>query len=438
MNKIEKLIKELCPNGVEYKKIGEISTLFSGMKGVSKKWSEEGNCKFIDYMNCYKNFRIDVSLLKNATVKSLNQNILQKNDILFTASSETPDECCISSIIDDYIEDKIFMDDHLFAIRILKDFLKEINPIYLNFYFHCVDFRKKVNKIAKGMTRFYIPKSDFLNIQIPIPPLEIQNQIVNILDKFTEFTTELTTELTYRDKQYNYYRNKLLDFDNNKELLNKIMNNQQCSNNIVEYKRLWEIVDFDKKFKGVDKNKQQNILSFKHVSANELKLYKKEETGNVKLLSTGQYDGFTSYVENDKNINYGEIISIPSGGAPLIKYYKGYFIDSLNILLSSKDAKKYSLKFLYYFLIANKENIEQNFRGSSIKHPDMENIIELQIPLPPLEIQNKIVEILDKLETYTKDIQSGLPLEIGQRKKQYEYYRDKLLDFKDLAGGGIK
>ena len=129
MNKIEKLIKELCPNGVEYKKIGEISTLFSGMKGVSKKWSEEGNCKFIDYMNCYKNFRIDVSLLKNATVKSLNQNILQKNDILFTASSETPDECCISSIIDDYIEDKIFMDDHLFAIRILKDFLKEINPI---------------------------------------------------------------------------------------------------------------------------------------------------------------------------------------------------------------------------------------------------------------------------------------------------------------------
>ncbi|BBD81663.1 restriction endonuclease subunit S [Ureaplasma parvum] len=77
--------------------------------------------------------------------------------------------------------------------------------------------------------------------------------------------------------------------------------------------------------------------------------------------------------------------------------------------------------------------IEENYRGASVKHPNMIEIIELLIPIPPISIQNKIVEILDKLETYTKDINTGLPLEIEQRKKQYEYYRNKLLDFDNIA-----
>ncbi|MTH75654.1 restriction endonuclease subunit S [Mycoplasma hominis] len=93
-------------------------------------------------------------------------------------------------------------------------------------------------------------------------------------------------------------------------------------------------------------------------------------------------------------------------------------------------------KFLYYFLISN----SQKFYVESSTYPKFENKIfdNFLIPIPHISIQNKIVEILDKLETYTRDIQSGLPLEIDLRKKQYEYYRDKLLDFKDLAGGGIK
>jgi len=171
-------------------------------------------------------------------------------------------------------------------------------------------------------------------------------------------------------------------------------------------------------------------LSFKHISANELKRYEKCNFGNVKLLSTGLYDGYIKYNENDNNINYGEIIALPSGGSPIIKYYNGYFIDSLNIIFSQKNKKECNLKFIYYFLIANKMLIEENYRGASVKHPNMIEIIELLIPIPHISIQNKIVEILDKLEAYTKDIGVGLPFEIKQRKKQYEYYRNKLLDFK--------
>ena len=196
------------------------------------------------------------------------------------------------------------------------------------------------------------------------------------------------------------------------------------------------MVNFDKKFNNVAKYKQEEILYFAHISAKKLKEYKLNSNGDVKILSTGNYEGFTNYIQNDSNINYGEIISIPSGGSPILKYYKGYFIDSLNILFSSKNTSKINLKFIYYFLINDIFFIEENFRGSSIKHPNMSTIIEINIPLPSIEVQNKIVNILDKLQDYSKDIKTGLPLEIEQRQKQYEYYRNLLLDFKANAQGG--
>ncbi|EDT87761.1 type I restriction enzyme S protein [Ureaplasma parvum serovar 14 str. ATCC 33697] len=281
-------------------------------------------------------------------------------------------------------------------------------------------------------------------IIIPIPPISIQNKIVEILDKLETYTKDINTglplEIEQRKKQYEYYRNKLLDFDNiarererelSRDYIWTLKNiYEKLVQNNVKYKKLWEIVNFDKKFKGVPKEKQNEILSFKHISANELKRYEKCNFGNVKLLSTGLYDGYIKYNENDNNINYGEIIALPSGGSPIIKYYNGYFIDSLNIIFSQKNKKECNLKFIYYFLIANKMLIEENYRGASVKHPNMIEIIELLIPIPHISIQNKIVEILDKLEAYTKDIGVGLPFEIKQRKKQYEYYRNKLLDFK--------
>ena len=122
MIEIEKMIKELCPDGVKYYSLNEIFNNFNGMTGVSNKWKEEGNCRFIEYMNAYKNLKIDVNQLPYATVKNLKQNCLKKGDILLTSASETPDECAISSVIEDDIQDNIFLDDHLFGIRLKSEF----------------------------------------------------------------------------------------------------------------------------------------------------------------------------------------------------------------------------------------------------------------------------------------------------------------------------
>ena len=188
MSKLEELIQKLCPNGVEYKTFEDFSIQLTGMSGVSNKWAETGNCVFIDYMNAYTHLKIDTTLIKKATVKNLRQTILQKGDILFTSASEVPDECAISSVIENDIQDGVFLDDHLFGIRILEKYRTEINSTFLNYYFRGIEFRKIVQKAVRGVTRFYISKKDFMKIKIPIPPIEVQEEIVRILDKFTELT----------------------------------------------------------------------------------------------------------------------------------------------------------------------------------------------------------------------------------------------------------
>lgn len=119
MSKLEELIQKYCPDGVEYKPLYSFSEQFSGMTGVSNKWAEEGNCLFIDYMNVYKHLSVDTSSLKFATVKNLSQNTLMKGDILFTSASETPDECALAAVIEDEIQEDVFLDDHLFGLRII-------------------------------------------------------------------------------------------------------------------------------------------------------------------------------------------------------------------------------------------------------------------------------------------------------------------------------
>ena len=212
MSKIEELIEQLCPEGVEYKRLGEVFTQFNGMTGVSKKWEESGNCVFIDYLNAYNNIKIDTTKLCNATVKRFNQQVLRKGDVLFTTASEVPDECAISSVIEDDIVDGVFLDDHLFGLRIKEEYNNKVVIGYLKYIFRSTEFRSTIRKVVRGVTRFYISKNDFMNLSIPLPPLSVQQEIVRILDAFTQLEAELEAELEARKKQYEYYRDRLLTF----------------------------------------------------------------------------------------------------------------------------------------------------------------------------------------------------------------------------------
>ena len=189
----------------------------------------------------------------------------------------------------------------------------------------------------------------------------------------------------------------------------------------VEYKTLNEVTKWDKRFNNINNNFYK---SFNHVSAAKLKDLKNDK-GTVKLLSTGNFDGVALKEDAMEYLNNDEIFTIPSGGAANIKYFKGEFVDSGNIIGTSLNSDLYNTKYIYYFLENNNEIIQSFFRGSGVKHPDMSAILNIKIAVPPLEVQCEIVHILDDFTLLSAELSA----ELNARKKQYDYYKDELLVF---------
>lgn len=191
----------------------------------------------------------------------------------------------------------------------------------------------------------------------------------------------------------------------------------------VAFKHLWEVTIWDKRFNSVEKTKQIKTIKFPHVSAKKLKEI--EAIGDVKLLSTGKFDGWTNDEHATSSLGQGEVITVPSGGSANLKYWSGKFVDSGNLLATSSDTSKYNLKYIYYFLLSKNNFVESCFRGSGVKHPDMGQILEIKVPVPPIEVQKEIVNILDKFT----QLEAELSAELDARRKQHEYYRKRLLTY---------
>ena len=206
----------------------------------------------------------------------------------------------------------------------------------------------------------------------------------------------------------------------------------------VEYVKLWSVTTWSGRFQGIDKSKQPEIISYPKVTAAELQGLEQPE-GDVFLLSTGEYTGWTTEEVAEEYLSQGEVVTIPSGKsrpvAEIMKYYNGKFVNSGNHLATSNDPEKLSTKFLYYWMSSQGRIIDKFYRGAGIQHPEMQCILNLSIPLPPLEVQEEIVRILDKFSETTTALVDNLQAEYEGRKKQYAYYRDKLLTFPPKGEG---
>lgn len=402
MSRIDNLIRKLCPNGVEYKKINEVFKLFSGMSSVSKKWAEEGNCRFIDYMNVYKNNKIDVTKLSYATVKNLNQTKLKRGDLLLTSASEVPDECAISSVIEDDILDDIFMDDHLFGLRLKEDYFNKVNTTFVNYYLSSKMFRDNLYKAVRGVTRFYISNNNFIKLLIPIPPIEVQEEIVRILDKFGDLEAELEAELEARQSQYEFWRRKLLfcqDYD---------------------MKKMSDICV-------INQGLQIPISKRKTVPGNNRYFYI-----TVQFLKGG-FENY--YIENPQKsviCNKEDILVTRTGSTgKIITGVEGCFHNNFFKVNPIIDINK---KYLFHVLNSTEMYKEMLRIASGGTVPDLPHskFYNMEIPVPTLEEQERLVNILNKFDKLVNDIQEGLPAEIEARRKQYEYYRNKLLSFEEL------
>lgn len=388
MNKLEQLINELCPEGVEYKALGELGEFYSGLSGKSKDDFSNGNAKFITYMNVFSNLSLKIDVDDKVKIgENENQNTIQYGDVLFTGSSETPEECGMSSVLTSITNEKLYLNSFCFGFRFYNKNL--IIPKFSKYVFRASELRKQIKRTASGVTRFNVSKKKMEKVTIPIPPLPVQEEIVRILDKFTELTTELTAELTARKQQYEYYRDII--FANYKS---------------APKKKLIEVADISR---GIRVVKKQLI------SNGNYPVYQNS------LAPMGYYDKYNC----NKNTTY----VISAGAAGEIGYCETNFWAADDCLFFS-NLREVNNKYIYYFLLTKQDFIYSNVRKASIPRLSRTVIENLQIPIISIDEQQRIVDILDRFDKLCNDISEGLPAEIEARQKQYEYYRDELLTFK--------
>lgn len=197
-------------------KLGEVGEFYGGLTGKTKEDFKEGNAKFITYKNIFFNLALDIDIEDRVFItEGEKQNIVQYGDVLFTGSSETPDECGMSSVLTTPTDEKLYLNSFCFGWRM---FDKSIYlPDFLKHLFRCTDLRKQIGKTASGVTRFNVSKAKMAKVTIPLPPLSEQERIVSILDRFDKLCHDiregLPAEIDLRQKQYEHYRDRLLTFE---------------------------------------------------------------------------------------------------------------------------------------------------------------------------------------------------------------------------------
>lgn len=417
MSKLEESIQKLCPNGVEYKAMDELGYFYGGLSGKSRDDFVDGNAKFITYKNIYSNLALNLAIDDKVKIdENENQNTIQYGDVLFTGSSETPDECGFSSVLTTQTEEKLYLNSFCFGYRFFDK--STFLPDFSKYFFRSQKLRTAIGKTASGVTRFNVSKKKMGKIKIPVPPIEVQEEIVRILDKFTELSAELTAELSARKKQYEFYRDKVLSdqFDKQTWLsLNEVILSLNTGLNPRQFFKLNtdDAVNYYVTIREIQNHKV--IFSEKTDKINDqaLKLCNNRsnlEKGDVLFSGTGTIGETALIEETPHNWNIKE-------GVYTIKPNPQFIIS----------------KYLIY-LLENKQIQDSYMKkaaGGTVKSVPMAEMKKLKIPVPPLEEQARIVAILDRFDKICNDISEGLPAEIEARKKQYEYYRDKLLTFKE-------
>lgn len=287
----------------------------------------------------------------------------------------------------------------------LKPIQERIVSKFLAYVLRSTQIRKMFLKKALGGTVKSVPMKVLSNIEIPLPPIEVQTEIVRILDKFTSLEAELEAELDCRKRQYEYYRDKLLSFDN--------VGGQEVT--------ISKIGDIGK------------ICMCKRIMKNQTN----SESG-IPFYKIGTFGKVAdAYISNDVYEEYKKLYSYPKKGDILMSasgtigrtvVFNGepsYFQDSNIVWVDNDETKVFNSYLNYYYQI-----IEWKTQGGTIKRLYNNLLAGATIKYPSLEEQHRIVSILDRFESLTTSLQSGLPAEIAARRQQYEHYRDKLLTFK--------
>ena len=398
MSNLEELIEKLCPDGVEYVKLNTICSIYDGTHSTPNYTDAGVKFASVENINAPYDTKKFIALEDYQKYKIKPQ----VDDVLMTR---------IGSIGVCYVIEDNQPLAYYVSLALLRPSSKKINSKYLKYVIESVHGKKELRKrTLVNAVPIKINKDDIGKIKLPVPPLEVQREIVRILDNFTFLTAELAAELAARQKQYEYYRDLLLTFKPNEStILNERTNELELSG-AIRWMKLGDIADIGTGNGNTNEGLDTGKYPF-FVRSQDIKYKNEYDFDETAIITSG--DG----------VGVGKIFHFVSGKYALHQRAYRVHITSDSVL------PKY---FFYYFKNSFLTYISKaSFHSSvtSIRRPMM---INFPVPVPPLEVQQRIVDILDRFDTLCNDISSGLPAEIEMRQKQYEYYRDKLLTFKEL------
>ena len=413
MSKLDEMIRELCPDGVEYKTLGEIAVDIYRGAGITRDQVTAEGTPCVRYGEIYTTYGVwfDKCVSHTDESKLLSKKYFEHGDILFAITGESVDDiakCCV------YIgHEKCLAGGDIVVLK------HNQNPKYLSYALATTDARqqKSKGKVKSKVVHSSVPA--IREIKVPVPPIEIQREIVRILDDYTENVTELqrqlAAEMTARKTQYSFYRDKLLTF-----------------NTPVEWKPM------EKEFPFIRNGFVGTVTPY----------FTGEEQGVRYLEGTNIHDGVISdneiiYVSKEfhqkhirNELKDGDILMVQSGHvgecAVVDDNYAG---SNCHALIIMSNAGRCNSRFVMHYLRSTegKAGLKKITTGGTVKHILASNMKKFMIPVPPLDVQNRIVNVLDNFEKICSDLNIGLPAEIEARQKQYEYYRDKLLTFAETG-----
>ena len=389
MSKLDELIRELCPDGVEYVKLNSVCDIYDGTHSTPN-YTESG-VKFASVENIGNLY---------ATRKYISEKDFEKykikpriGDVMMTRIGSVG----VCTVVDRNEALAFYV-----SLALLRPQLDKVQSRFLKYAIESIHGRKELRKRTLiNAVPIKINKDDIGKVTIPLPPIEIQSEIVHTLDNYTEnvvkLQNQLTAELTARKTQYAYYRDKLLQY--------KMPTKE------------YEVGEICEVSAGGDVPKE-------HFSKEKSEQYK------VPVISNGcginAFYGYTDAARVDK-----PAVTVAARGTIGYAEYRDYpyFPIIRLITLIPRDDKQLNAKYLYYSL----EGRHYKVPTSGIPQLTVPVMKKEKVAIPSLDVQNRIVNVLDNFEKICSDLNIGLPAEIEARQKQYEYYRDKLLTFAETG-----
>ena len=392
MSKLDKLIHELCPNGVEYIPIINLAEIGTGSHNTNEEL-DDGKYPFF---------------VRSQTLRRLNTYDFDEKAII-TAG----DGVGVGKVFH-YIEGKYALHQRAYRIHVTSD---KLEPKYLLHYMKASFLSyMEMNAVNSSVTSVRKPMLE--KYRIPVPPLEIQYEIIRILDSFaaisSELNAELGKELTARKKQYNYYRDTLLSFDNT-----------------VKKVKLKDIAVDIYRGAGI---KREEVTETGIPCVRYGEIYTTYNTWFDACVSHTKLE----YVSNPKYFEHGDILfAITGESVEDIAKSVAYIGNEKCLAGGDIVVLKHNQEPRYLaHVLSTYESRQQKSRGkikSKVVHSSVPAIEDIEIPLPSIEVQRRYADVLDYFEKICNDLNIGLPAEIEARKKQYEYYRDVLLTFAECG-----